>query len=95
VNTAHIEIRKIPPMSPMPPVKQNDEGNHSKTVGDILSTGDMMPPADKMPPVQTTENQAQKSQIGDTGYSVSIPGLPPCMLIVTFSPYLFWILAVT
>jgi hypothetical protein len=67
VNTAHIEIRKIPPMSPMPPVKQNDEGNHSKTVGDILSTGDMMPPADKMPPVQTTENQAQKSQIGDTG----------------------------
>jgi hypothetical protein len=35
VNTAYIEIRKIPPM---PPVTQNDEGNDSKTAGDILST---------------------------------------------------------
>jgi hypothetical protein len=38
VNTAYIEIRKIPPMSPMPPVTQNHEGNDSKTAGDILST---------------------------------------------------------
>jgi hypothetical protein len=66
-NTAYIEIRKIPPMSPMPPVTQNHEGNLNKTAGDISSTGDIMPPVDKMPPVQTRENHAQKSDIGDTG----------------------------
>jgi hypothetical protein len=60
-NTAYIEIRKIPPMSPMPPVTQNHEGNNSKTAGDILGTGDIVPPANKMPPIQTRENHAQKT----------------------------------
>ncbi|MFL6378716.1 MAG: bifunctional DNA primase/polymerase, partial [Nitrososphaeraceae archaeon] len=66
-NTAYIEIRKIPPMSPMPPVNEVHEGNNSKTAGDISSTGDMMPPASKIPPVQGYQNHAQKSEIGDTG----------------------------
>jgi Bifunctional DNA primase/polymerase, N-terminal len=67
VNTASIEIRKIPPMSPMPPVTQNHEENNSKTTGDISSTGDMMPPTDKIPPVENHQNHAQKSTAGDTG----------------------------
>ncbi|MFL6433014.1 MAG: hypothetical protein ACJ71O_04675, partial [Nitrososphaeraceae archaeon] len=66
-NTAYIEIRKIPPMSPMPPVNEVHEGNNSKTTGDISSTGDIMPPASKIPPVQDHQNHAQKSEIGDTG----------------------------
>jgi predicted RNA-binding protein with TRAM domain len=67
VNTSTIEIRKIPPVSPIPPVKQNHEGNFDKTIGDISSTGDTMSPADKMPPVENHQNHAQKSATGDTG----------------------------
>jgi hypothetical protein len=67
VNTSNIEIRKIPPMSPMPPVTQNHEGNNSKTAGDISSTGDMMPPTNVMPPVEEYQNHAQKLDIGGIG----------------------------
>jgi hypothetical protein len=66
-NTAYIEIRKIPPMSPMPPLTRNHEGNNAKTAKDISSNGDIMPPANKIPPVQDYQNHAQKSEIGDTG----------------------------
>jgi hypothetical protein len=59
-------IAKIPPMSPMPPITQNHEGNNNKTAGGISSTGDIIPPADKMPPVENHENHAQKSEVGDT-----------------------------
>jgi hypothetical protein len=71
-NTAYIEIRKIPPMSPMPPATQIHEGNNSKTVGDISSTGDIIPPADKIPPVENRQNHAQKSDIGGIGGNVDI-----------------------
>jgi hypothetical protein len=74
-NTAYIEIRKMPPMSPIPPVTQNHEGNNSKTIGGIPNTGDIMPPANKIPPIQTPENHAQKSATGDTG---GIGDILPC-----------------
>jgi hypothetical protein len=48
VNTATIEIRKIPPVSPISPVRQNHEGNSDKTAGDISSAGDIIPPVDKI-----------------------------------------------
>ncbi|MFL6392454.1 MAG: hypothetical protein ACJ71E_10470, partial [Nitrososphaeraceae archaeon] len=67
VNTATIEIRKISPVSPIPPVEQNHEGNLDKTTGDISSTGDIISPADKIPPVENHQNHAQKSATGDTG----------------------------
>jgi hypothetical protein len=43
-----MEIRKIPPISPMPPVTQNHEENCGNTDGDIPNTGDIIPPADKI-----------------------------------------------
>jgi hypothetical protein len=67
VNTAHIEIRKMPPIPPMPPVIENHEGDNSKTTGYISSTGYMMPPTNVMPPVEDGQNHAQKSEIGDIG----------------------------
>jgi Bifunctional DNA primase/polymerase, N-terminal len=67
VNTATIEIRKISPVSPISPAKQNHEGNCDKTTGDISSTGDIISPADKIPPVENGQNHAQKPAIGDTG----------------------------
>jgi hypothetical protein len=44
--TAYMEIIKIPPVSPIPPVEQNHEGNYRISTGDILGTGDIICPAD-------------------------------------------------
>jgi hypothetical protein len=77
VNTASIEIRKIPPMSPMPPAEQNHEGKYSKTTGDISSTGDIISPADKIPPVENGQNHAQKSAAGGIG---DIGGILPTLM---------------
>jgi hypothetical protein len=66
-NTSYLKIRKIPPVSPIPPAEKNHEGNYRKTAGDILGTGDIISPADQIPPVKSHQNHAQKSAIGDTG----------------------------
>jgi hypothetical protein len=66
-NTAYIQIRKISPVSPIPPVQQNHEGNLDKTAGDISSTGDIISPVNKIPPVENHQNHAQKPATGDTG----------------------------
>jgi hypothetical protein len=71
-NTSYMKIRKIPPVSPIPPAEQNHEGNYSKNAGDISITGDIISPADKIPPVQNDQNHAQKSAIGDTGHTGGI-----------------------
>jgi hypothetical protein len=57
---------KKPPISPIPPVQQNHEGNLYKTTADISSTGDIISPADKIPPAENHQNHAQKSATGDT-----------------------------
>lgn len=74
-NTANIRIRKIPPMSTMPPTIENHEGNNVTSTGDISTNGDIMPPANEMPPIQSPENHAQKSEIGGIGGNGGI--LPP------------------
>jgi hypothetical protein len=56
----------MPPVSPIPPVQQNHEGNLDKTAGDISSTGDIISPANKIPPVENHQNHAQKPATGDT-----------------------------
>jgi hypothetical protein len=71
-NTSYLKIRKIPPVSPIPPAEQNHEGNYQKTAGDISSTGDIISPADKIPPVENDQNHAQKTAIGDTGHTGDI-----------------------
>lgn len=60
-------IAKIPPVSRIPPVKQNHEENQSKTTGDNSGIGDIIPPTNQIPPVENHQNHAQKSETGDTG----------------------------
>jgi hypothetical protein len=55
------------PMSPIPPVGQNHEGNMQENTGVILGTGDIMTPVNKMSPVDNGEKHAQNTDIGDTG----------------------------
>jgi hypothetical protein len=55
------------PMSPMPPAEQKHEGNLTKSIGDISSTGDIIPPANEIPPVRNHSDHTQKSNTGDTG----------------------------
>jgi hypothetical protein len=71
-NTSYLKIRKIPPVSPIPPAEQNHEENYQKTAGDISDTGHTISPADKIPPVENDQNHAQKSAIGDTGHTGGI-----------------------
>jgi hypothetical protein len=66
-NTSYLKIRKIPPISPIPPAEQNHEGNYQKIIGGISRIGDIVSPVDKIPPVQNDQNYAQKTAIGDTG----------------------------
>jgi hypothetical protein len=71
-NTSYMKIRKIPPVSPIPPAEQNHEENYQKTTGDISGTGDIISPVDKIPPAESHQNHAQKSAIGDTGHTGGI-----------------------
>ena len=56
-NTSYIKIRRLSPVSPIPPADQNHEKNCQKTTGDISSTGDIIFPANKIPPAQNTESK--------------------------------------
>jgi hypothetical protein len=65
------------PMSPLTPVSQNHEGNMQENTGDILGTGGIISPVSQKPPVETDENHAQNTEIGDTGHTGGIIPIPP------------------
>ena len=49
-NTSYLKIRKIPPISPIPPVEQSHEGNYHKIIGGISGTGDIVSPVLEISP---------------------------------------------
>ena len=76
VNTSHIKIRRISPVSPIPPVSQNHEGNKPENTGDIYNAGGIVSPANQIPPVKSEQNYAQKPENGDTGHTGDILLIP-------------------
>jgi integrase-like protein len=67
INTSSITIRKMTPLSPMTQVSQIHEGNTQENTGDIISTGVIMSPVIELSPVESDENHAQNSDIGENG----------------------------
>ena len=82
-NTTIIKIRKVSPLSPLPPLNQNYEENQGKNSGGIISTNSNTSTETKIPPLEKKEIRAQipsdKGASGDSGDSGGIlQKLKPC-----------------
>jgi hypothetical protein len=63
-NMSFVKIWKISPISPLPPIDHNHNGNSPKAAGDTPADGDKIPPAIEIPQVQDNENRAQNETAG-------------------------------